>query len=364
MVESTTKFFAIKRRVTIDGVDITHLADIVVDEAIKETTILQVNDHNYSVEVELGTYMATGSVAVWGKDSVYGNDPMPLIDFVSLISGFGQYDTTNDVVKYTYDSQSAYATGVYGPKRLIEVRQTEGTADDLIDDDPNEEALAQQFIAAGEDINLIRLLLREPIGTDLNTFDLEIWTDDGSDAPNAKVASTNTVTVNCSGGVDDETNAYIGALTEGADYTSATWETIDMSADTPDILDGESLTLGDLYWLVIRNTTAAGEDLGVSYTTRTNTLNGIALGDDDVTNSPAWGDGPANITHLAYVIQFEAAAGHQIKIYDYKDSTSGYVWTYSGVRFSPSSSVAFSPKTVVKATLKWSAQDVDGPTAF
>lgn len=357
------EFFAIKRRVTIDGIDCTHLADIVVDNQDKKVHTLVVNDDNYDHDVELGPHTASGSVAIWGKDSEYGNDPMPLIDFVSLISGFGQYDTTNDIVEYTYDSQSATVTGTMGPKRTIEIRQTEATASTTIDDDPTEEAMAQQFIAAGEEITAIKLKLREPVGTDLNSFDLEIWTD-SANKPDAILASTNTVTVNCSAGADDETNDYIGALTEHADYSGATWEVIDMSESTPDILDGESLTIGTKYWLVIRNTVAAAEDLGICYTTNDNTETGLALGDNDVTNSPVWGDGPANIKDLTFIIQFEAAAGHQIKIYDYKDSTTGYVWTYNGVKFLSSSPVAFNSNEVVKATLKWSAQQVVGPAAF
>lgn len=363
MATTTRSFLAVKRRITIDGIDVTHLADIVVDDMGMKTVVLQVNDHNYDVEVDL-VHKASGSISIWGKDSAYGNDPMPLVDFVSLVSGYAQYDTTNDIVEYTYDCQDSTTTGTLGPKRIIEIRQTQATASTTIDDDATEEALAQQFIAAGEDINLVRLKLREPVGTDLNSFDLEIWTDSGSDKPNAKLANTNTVTVNCSAGTDDATNDYIGALTEHADYTGATWETIDMSADTPNIMGTASLTLGTLYWLVIRNTVAAGEDLGVCYTTNNNNANGLALGDDDVTNSPAWGDGPASITDLTYVIQFEAAAGHQIKIYDYKNATNGALFTFNGVKFDPSSSTAFDPKTVVKATLKWTAQQVVGPVTF
>lgn len=362
MATTTRHFLAVKRRITIDGIDVTHLADIVVDKMNMNTVVLQVNDHNYGVEVDL-VHGASGSVAIWGKDSLYGNDPMPLIDFVSLVSGYAQYDTTNDIIEYTYDDQDADTTGTYGPKRIIELRQTEATASTTIDDDTDEEAMAQQFIAAGEDINLIRLKIREPVATDLDSFDLEIWTD-SANKPNAKLTNSNTVTVNCSAGSDDATNDYIGALTEHADYTGATWETIDMSADLPNIMGTASLTLGTTYWLVIRNTVGAGEDLGICYTTNDNSDNGLALGDDDIQTAPAWGDGPASITDLTFVIQFEAAAGHQIKIYDYKDSTNGCLFTFSGVKFLLSSSVAFDPKTVVKATLKWTAQSVTGPVTF
>ncbi len=361
----TKKFFAIKRRFTINGLDVTHLVDIVIDNQDKKVQTLQVNDDNYDHDVELGSYGAAGSVSVWGKDNAYGNDPMPFIDFVSLISGYAQYDTTNDIVEYTYDSQDAHDTGVYGPKRLVEIRQTEATASQKIDNEGGDsEAWAQSFIAAGEDIYAIKLKCYTTAGGPLESFQMEIWSDDGAGKPDAIVASTNTITVNCSGGVDDETNDYIGALDIGAAYTDAVWETIDMSLSLPDIMDGEDLVLGDTYWLIIKETATTTDDLFIAYTTNDNYEGGVCLRDDDVDVAPAWGDAAAGAKDLAFIIQFEAAAGHQIKIYDYKDSTTGYVWTYSGVKFATSSSVAFSPSEVVKGTLKWSAQHVAGPTAF
>ena len=153
----TKEFFAIKRRFTIDGIEVTHLADIVVDKQEKKVHTLQVNDDNYDHDVELGPQDASGSVSIWGKDSAYGNDPMPLIDFVSLISGYAQYDTTNDIVEYVYHTQSASVTGTLGPTRLIEIRQTEATASQKIDNEGGDsEAWAQSFIAAGEDIYAIK----------------------------------------------------------------------------------------------------------------------------------------------------------------------------------------------------------------
>jgi len=359
------KFFAIGRRVTIDGIDVTHLADIVVDGQDKKVQVLDVNDHNYGVEVELGPHTASGSISVWGKDDEYGNDPMPLIDFVSLISGFGQYDTTNDIVEYVYHSQSASTSGTLGPTRLIEIRQTEATASQKIDNEGGDsEAWAQSFVAAGEDIYAIKLKCYTTAAGPLESFQMEIWSDDGAGKPNAKVASTNTVTVNCSGGVDDETNDYIGALDNGAAYTDAVWETIDMSLSLPDIMDGEDLVIGDTYWLIIKETATTTDDLFIAYSSNDNYEGGKCLRDDDVDVGPVWGDATAGAEDLTFIIQFEAKAGHQIKIYDYKNSTTGYVWEYNGVKFDKSSPVAFNSNEVVKATLKWSAQQVVGPTAF
>lgn len=360
----TKSMFTEKRRVTIDGIDLTWLVDISIGNMGVERETFNCHDDVYDHDIDLPSkYVADGSITVKGIDNNYGNDPMTALDFFSQLVGFAQYDTATGVVAMTYDSKDQTTTGLMDGKRTIEIRQVEATASTTIDDDATEEAMAQQFIAAGEEITAIKLKLREPVGTDLNSFDLEIWSDDGSDKPSAKVASTNTVTVNCSAGSDDETNDYIGALTEHADYTGATWETIDMSASTPDILDGEELTVGTKYWLVIRNTVGAGEDLGICYTTNSNTDNGLALGDDDIGTGPVWGDAPAGITDLTYIIQFEAAEGHEIIIYDYKDSTSGYYWKFEGVCF-PDGSVNPSPKQSTEFTINWTAQSMSGPTAF
>ena len=192
---------------------------------------------------------------------------------------------------------------------------------------------------------------------------MEIWSD-AANKPNAKVASTNTVTVDCGAGVDTETTDYIGALDIGAGFADGAWETIDMSLSLPDIMDGEDLTIGTTYWLVIKETATTTDDLFICYSSNDNYEGGKCLRDDDVDVAPAWGDATAGAEDLTFIIQFQAAAGHQIKIYDYKDSTTGYVWTYSGVKFATSSSVALTPNEVVKGTLKWSAQHVAGPTAF
>ena len=358
------EFFAIKRRVTVDGIDVTHLADIVVDKQDKKVQTLQVNDDNYDHDVELGSHDASGSVSVWGKDNAYGNDPMPLIDFVSLISGYAQYDTTNDIVEYVYHSQSASVTGTLGPTRLIEIRQTEATASQKIDNEGGDsEAWAQSFVAAGEDIYAIKLKCYTTAAA-VESFQMEIWSDDGAGKPNAKVASTNTVTVDCGAGVDTETTDYIGALDIGAGFADAAWETIDMSLSLPDIMDGEDLTIGTTYWLVIKETATTTDDLFIAYSSNDNYEGGACLRDDDVDVGPVWGDATAGAEDLTFIIQFEAKAGHQIKIYDYKDSTTGYVWEYNGVKFDTSSPVVFNPNEVVKATLKWTAQQAVGPTAF
>lgn len=356
-------FYATGTRVTIDGIDVTDLLDVSVSEQGKEFEDFDVLDDQFTRSVELDSYMANGTVRIKSKHNIYSSDPMGIGDFFSLIAGYSQYDTANDIIEMVFDSGDQTTTGLKGPPRIVEIRQTEATASTTIDDDATEEALAQQFIAAGEEIIAIKLKLREPVSTDLNSFDLEIWTDDGSDKPDAKLSSTNTVTVNCSAGSDDETNDYIGALTEAADYTGATWETIDMSASTPDILDGESLSIGTKYWLVIRNTAAAGEDLGVCYTTNNNFDGGLALGDDNIQSSPVWGDGPANITDLTFVIQFEASEGHTMRIYDYDTSSTGYYTQYNGVKFERAQ-VSPGAKKAQEATLNWTAQTVDGPTAF
>jgi hypothetical protein len=360
----TSRFFAIKRRVTIDGIDVTHVTDIAVDNRDLERENVDIHDHNFGVEIDLDKYNAAGSLTIKAKDNAYGNDPMPLIDFFSLISGYGEYDTTNDVVNYTHDSQSNTTTGTIGPNRIVEIRQTEATASQKIDNEAGtSEAWAQSFVAAGEDISAVKLKCYTTAGGPLESFQMEIWSDDGAGKPNAKVASTNTVTVYCSAGVDTETDDYIGALTNGAAYTDATWETIDMSLSLPDIMDGEDLVIGDTYWLVMKETATTTDDLFICYSSNDNYEGGKCLRDDDVDVAPAWGDATAGAKDLTFVIQFEAKAGHQIKIYDYKDATTGYVFTYNGVSFD-TASMNFAAKKAAEATLKWKAQTVTGPTAF
>ena len=356
-------FIALKRRLTVDGIDVTNIVDITVDEQGKKFDKFDVLDDNYGRMVELDSFMATGTVRIKSVHNSYSNDPMTLVDFFSLATGYSQYDTTNEVVVMTFDSGDQTTVGLMGPKRIIELRQIEAPIYHYISDSgAADEAFAQSFIAAGEDINLIRLKLFDKTATKVEAFDLEIWTDSAS-KPNAKLASSATVTVYASAGTDDATKDYIGALTTGTDQDDATWETIDMSADLPNIMGTASLTIGTTYWLVIRNVQSANDDLGVCYTTSANFDGGAALQDDDVGNSPAWGDAPAGTADLTFIIQFEAAEGHEIRIYDYKSATTGFYTNYEGVRFFRAQYKP-SPQKVSEATINWTAQNVTGPTAF
>jgi len=201
------------------------------------------------------------------------------------------------------------------------------------------------------------------VATKVEAFDLEIWTDNAG-VPNAKLASTNTVTVYASAGSNTATTAYIGALTTGTTQADATWETVDMSADLPNIMGTATLTVGTAYWLVIRNVQGANDDLGVCHTTINDYEGGVALQDDDVTSSPAWGDAPAGTMDLTFIIQCEAEEGHEIWLYDYKSSTTGHYWKFQGVSFTNDVGVTMTPKKVTEGTLKWTARSISGPVAF
>jgi hypothetical protein len=243
-------------------------------------------------------------------------------------------------------------------QRIVEIRQTESTASQKIDQESSEEeAWAQSFVAGGEDIYLIRLKLYNTAGTPVETFDLEIW-DDNSGVPNAKVSSTNTVTVNCGAGSDDETNDYIGALTTGTTYADATWETIDMSDSTPDIMDGENLTIGETYWLVIRNTTTTTDDLFVNYTSNDRYEGGQCKRDDNIGSSPVWGDAAAGAADLAFIIQFYTAEGLQLDFYDYDSSSTGIHYTFKKVKCTSDSGLTVSPMQAAQGTLSWVSEDV------
>lgn len=366
----TTDFFATKRRVTINGVDVSNLIDITVDKQTRAMEEFDVMDDHFGRNVHLDGYEASGAVGMKAIHSA-GTDPMPLIDALSLTSGFGEFDTTNEIVTMTYDDQSATeesaVSGKYGPKRLFEIRQTDDdSSNGFTDNGSTDEAWAQQFIAGGEDINLIRLKLYNLTGNIVDRFDLEIWTDDGADKPDAKLASSNTVVVMCTSGSDDATTDYIGALTIGTGYADATWETIDMSSDTPNILGSATLTIGTLYWLVIRNVdNGGGDDLYINLNTTTNDYGGgVALRDNNILSSPAWDDAPAGTQDLCFVIQFEAEQGHTVVVYDYKNATEGYYTTYYGVKFTNDSGATLAPKAVVEGNLRWTAESVDGPTTF
>lgn len=355
-------FYVSGTRVTIDGVDVTDLVDVTVSEQGVQFDEFDVLDDQYKRYAELDSFMASGTVRIKSKYNTYSNDPMGSMEFLSLIAGYSQYDTTNDIVEMVFDSAEQTTTDLKGPKRIVELRQTEALASHYISDSGSaDEAFAQSFVAAGEDIYLVRLKLYDKAATKVESFDLEIWDDSGG-SPNAKLTNTNTVTVNCDTGSDDATNDYIGALTSGTGYGDATWETIDMSANTPNIMGTASLTIGTTYWLVIRNVQDANDDLGVTYSTSDRYDGGEAKQDDDVGNSPAWGDHTA-AKDLTFVIQCQAAEGHTMRIYDYDTSTTGYYTQYNGVRFSRGQASP-SAKATQENTLNWTAQTVSGPSAF
>jgi len=359
----TSDFLATKRRFTIDGIDVTNLVDITVDEQGPKFDAFDVLDDVYGRQAELTTDMASGSVRIKARDNSYGNDPMNLSDFFSLAFGYSQYDTATGIVSMVFDTGDQTTPDLMGPKRIVELRQTEAATYHYISDSGAvDEAWAQSFIAAGEDINLIRLKLFDKVATKVESFDLEIWTDNVG-VPNAQLALSNTVTVHASAGADDATNDYIGALTTGVSQADATWETVDMSANLPNIMGTAVLTIGTTYWLVIRNVLDADDDLGVCYTTAANNENGVALQDDDVTAAPAWGDAPAGTADLTYIIQFEAAEGHEVRIYDYKSATAGFYTNYEGVRFFKAQVKPAAQKTT-ESTINWTAQSITGPVAF
>jgi len=367
----TTDFFATKRRITVNGVDVSNLIDITVEKQTKAQEEFDVMDDHFGRNVHLEGYESSGAIGMKAIHQTAGTDPMPFIDALSLTMGYGEYNTTDGVVRMVYDDRSATeesaTSGKYGPKRVFEIRQTDhDTSNGITDNTTTDEAWAQQFVAGGEDINAVKLKIYNVTAALVERFDLEIWTDDGSDAPLAQVASTNTVIVNCSAGADDEYNAYIGALTLGTGHGDATWETVDMSANTPDIMDGEALSIGTLYWLVIRNVdNGGGHDLFVNINTSTDEYGGgVAKKDNDIAVSPVWGDAPAGTQDIAFVIQFEAEQGHTVRVYDYKNATEGYYTTYSGVMFTNDSGISMAPKAVVEGNLRWTAQSVDGPTSF
>jgi hypothetical protein len=335
-----------------------------IDRLEKRSQALQCLDYNRDIEVFFGEY-AEGSLEFTPVDRRYANDPASALDVLGFALGHIEYDTTAEEIELiqtdNLDSRSQTANDIAGTQRIVELRQTHVSASHYISDSgAADEAWAQQFIAGGENIYVVRLKIYDLTGNPdpLETFDLEIWSDNGSDKPNAQLASTNTVTVNCTGGVDDATNDYIGALDQGTTYADAAWETIDMSDNTPNIMGSATLAIGTLYWLVIRNVADVDDDLGVCYTTTEYNENGLALQDDDVDNSPLWGDAPANTEDLTFILQFYTDDGLQLDFYDYATTTTGVRYTFKKVKCLNSSGLSVSPMQVAQGSLKWTSEDV------
>lgn len=356
----TKAFLAEPSRVELNGVDVTHIMNITIDDLRRRFESIESLDYHHTVEVEFGEY-GTGTLEFRPMHRTYGNDPSTALDVLGFALGHAEYDTTNDVIDVISTDNLDSTTTLASTQRIVEIRQVEATSSQKIDNEGGaEEAWAQSFVAGGEDIYLIRLKLYDTAGTKLESFDIEIWDDDGGSPgkPNAQLASTNTVTVNCSAGSDDETNAYIGALTSGTGFGDATWETIDMSASTPDIMDGEDLAIGTTHWLVIRNTATTTDDLFVCFTSNDQYEGGRCLRDDDVGNSPVWGDAAAGALDLSFIMQFYTADGLQLDFYDYSSATEGLHYTFKKVKCTSDSGISASPMQAAQGTLKWVSEDV------
>jgi hypothetical protein len=354
----TKPFLADPSRVELNGVDVSHLINFSIDTLKKRSEVFQSLDYDHDVEVEFGEY-AEGTLEFRPMDRAYGNDPSTVVDVLGFALGHAEYDTATDFITLVTTDDLDSDTPEAASQRIVEVRQVDSTASHAISDSgAADEAWAQQFIAGGEDIYLVRFKLYNASGDIVTSFELELWSDDGSDKPDAKLASTNTVLVTCGAGSDDATNDYIGALTVGSSYNDATWETIDMSANTPNLLGTATMTIGTKYWLVLRNVLAADKNLYVNYTTTEYNDNGVALQDDDVDNSPAWGDAPANTKDLAFILQFYTTEGLQLDFYDYATTTTGLQYTFKKVMCTNESGLSVSPQQVAQGVLKWTSEDV------
>lgn len=357
----TNYFFKNPMRFELNGVDVTQVLSLSVDNIGKESETFSVLDTNHDIEAEFYT-MANGTMEMKAKHRLYANDPSSLMDVLGFSLGHVEYDTTNDVITLVDDDLTSYDSDESSTGRIVEIRQTEATASHAISDSGvADEAWAQSFIAAGEEIYKIAVKVYASAGTPSEQFDIEIWTDDGGspNKPNAKLASSNTVTVYATSGSDSATSYYLGhAFSTGSSYVDADWETIDFSGVT-DLTGSATLTVGTVYWLVFRNVGAtANDDLFFAYTTNDGNENGKALQDDDIENSPAWGDAPASTQDLTFIVQCLTTDGLRLTIYDYYDSTSGIKYQFDKVKISSSSGYGFNPKQVSTGTVNWSSDNV------
>ena len=350
-------FYKNPMRVEINGVDVTHVLSFTVDAIARESEIFSVLDTNHDIEAEFYN-MANGSMEMKAMHREHGSDPASLMDVLSFALGHWEYDTATDSLALVDDDLTSMTSGEASTGRIVEIRQTEALGSQKIDNEGGDsEAWAQSFVAGGEDIYAIKLKCYTTVGGPLESFQMEIWSDSAG-LPDAIVASTNTVTVECDTGVDTETTDYIGALDNGSAFGHAVWETIDMSLSLPDIMDGESLVIGDTYWLVIKETATSTDDLFIAYSTNDNYAGGECKRDDDVDVAPAWGDATAGAKDLCFIIQFMTDDGLQISVYDYYDGTSGIKYQFDKVKISNDSGYGFTPKQVTTGSINWSSSDV------
>lgn len=361
----SSDFYSGYRSIAVNGIDLTHVTDLSITRAgYEKETFNVVNDNNdHDVHLEKRgegslTFKGIGGAADDPVSHIDGdqNDPHTLYDLIMNTIGYAEWDITNDVFSYAeavYNSPPS--TDQAYIQRILETRVTSWGGNGLgINDDPDEEGMAFPIIAGGEDIYTIKLHLASSSGDKIHTFDLEIW-DDSSDEPNAKLTNSSTITIHNTdageAGSDDATNDYIAFPVDSDD-----WVTIDMSDNTPNIMGTASLTIGTKYWIVIRNTTTAGEELSVSeqvpaiYSDQSGVL---AL---DM-SAPSW----TTRYPVLNIVQFQTADGMKVEVYDYKDATkaTGTKYTFTKVKFMDDSGMSIAPMKAVEGRVHWFAQGAD-----
>lgn len=243
------------------------------------------------------------------------NDPLEMMDVLGFNDSYSYFDTSTESVLHssTVYNFTDEASGAMGrPQVPIELRQTNADAVQGIENDASAiNKVAFRFKAMAEDLHSFSFKAYDISGLDVTSVILEVWSDSSGD-PDAKVASTNTVT---------ETGMTI---TDGTGVGDADWETItDLEEGAAnDLLNGQELTVGDWYWIVIEANSA--NLIYIAGSTTSKYKNSDMQRYDD--NDSSWKACANSIIDPCFILQgYHKYGGHTVDIREYTTDESNYI---------------------------------------
>jgi len=251
---------------------------------------------------------AEGDFEVIAYCNYYANDPVPMMDVLGFNDRYSYFDTVTETVIHSSETYgwSDEADGSLGmPQVPIELRQTESGVTGDISNGANN-MMAFRFKAAGEDIHRLVILCEDVTASEVTSLILQVWSDSSGD-PDAVIPSSNTPAISITPSSDAEDYLVLTDLEEGA---------------TNDLLDGEELTVGDWYWLVVDANHA--EALTIHGTVNSRYSGSDVQVSDD--GGSTWSAAANSMENMVFTLQFyHKYGGHSVKVYEYNAGEDKYI---------------------------------------
>lgn len=254
---------------------------------------------------------AAGEFEVIAYSNATANDPLPLMDILGFNDTYAYFDTSTETVIHsttTYDWTEEQSGMLGMPQIPIELRQTEAGVTQAISTAGGgaKDMIAFRFKAAGEDIHRLVILCEDVTGSEVTSVELQVWTDVANE-PGALISSTNTPNIAVTVPSDTEDYLELTNLEEDA---------------ANDLLDGEELTVGNWYWMVIHADDA--DTLTLHGTTNQRYTGSDVMVSDDAGST--WTAAGNSMENLVFTLQFyHKYGGHTVEVREYTADKTKYV---------------------------------------